>query len=89
MTNSYRGPATVLHNGTEIEVTADLTVDRSGALESWEGVLRAPGKEFWDVYQADSKELRLPDGRVGAFITRRYIAESDTLPITGSGAAPF
>ncbi|MFF3848029.1 DUF4873 domain-containing protein [Streptomyces sp. NPDC002328] len=88
MKMSYQGPATVIADGAEVSVKADLQIHQEpGGMTSWDGSLQAdPSVDFWD---ADETRLRMPDGREGAFIATRGVVGSSEVEIQGSGPAPF
>ncbi|MGW0821822.1 hypothetical protein [Streptomyces sp. NPDC002845] len=79
---TYDGPATVIADGTEYEVTAQLT-DTS---REWYGSLDVPdGAAAWAIFEADDTKLRIGD-RDGDFIAK---GGSPDMTIQGSGRPPF
>lgn len=88
MTMSYQGSATVVADGAEFPVEADLQLHREpNGWKSWDGSLQAdPSADFWD---ADETRLRMPDGKEGKCFATRSVAGSGEWEIQGSGPAPF
>ena len=87
---TYDGPATVIADGTEYEVTASLTLTDDGRLKEWHGSLDTPSEEAaWNIFEADNTKLRIGQGRQGSFFAVRSEAGATDMDIQGSGPAPF
>ncbi|MFE6482408.1 DUF4873 domain-containing protein [Streptomyces sp. NPDC057757] len=83
---TYDGPATVIADGTEFEVTAQLTITTDGRMKEWGGSLDVPdGSAAWTIFDARSAKLRVGD-REGDFIAK---GSSPAMDIQGSGRPPF
>lgn len=83
---TYDGPATVIADGTEYQVTAQLTITTDGRLEEWGGTLDVlDGADAWTIFDADTVKLRIGD-REGDFLAKDG---SPTMDIQGSGRPPF
>lgn len=100
MADTYRGPATVLMNGTEHPAEADLaiSVERShfiggkpyDTLVSWDGTLTAdPGIDWFKGEQPERLTLRMPDQQIGTFVVAGGYLGSGQVEISGIGPAPF
>lgn len=83
---TYDGPATVIADGTEYEVSTRLAITTDGRMKEWGGSLEAPdGAAAWAIFNASSVKLRIGD-REGDFIAKGSSAAMD---IQGSGRPPF
>lgn len=93
-TSTYEGPATVLVEGLEIRVHAELIAETPlHGQTGWLGTLRAEkqGEDFGSMNENHSGRLRLYDGREGDFLVTRVVQGFGpaTVRITGSGSIPF
>jgi hypothetical protein len=87
---TYNGPATVTADGTQYEVTAQLTVTPVGHLKEWYGSLQAQDDAAaWNILNASTAILRVAEGRESAFTATGSSAGSNELDIQGGGPAPF
>lgn len=83
---TYDGPATVIADGTEHEVTAHLTITTDGHRKEWYGSLDvADGEAAWAIFEADDTKLRI-GARDADFIAKDSNTDMD---IQGSGRPPF
>lgn len=79
---TYDGPATVIADGAEYKVTAQLI----SASREWYGSLVVPdGEAAWAIFEADDTKLRIGD-RYADFIAKDGSTDMD---IQGSGRPPF
>lgn len=93
MANHYEGYAVLVADGLEFDVAASLsTQGGSSGLRSWDGQVQA-GREGagWEVFNAGSATLRMPDGREGSIIVTYVdpISGAGSMLVQGSGAPPF
>ncbi|WP_405924866.1 hypothetical protein [Streptomyces sp. NBC_00035] len=87
---TYDGPATATADGTEHDVTADLTLTTDGHLKEWHGTLTTQDQNAAaDIYEARVTTLRTGTPRAGDFIATHWSVGSTDLTIQGSGPAPF
>ncbi|WP_330349585.1 DUF4873 domain-containing protein [Streptomyces sp. NBC_00582] len=79
---TYDGPATVIADGTEYEVTAQLT----STSREWYGSLEVPdGTAASAIFEADNTKLRI-GARDADFLSQDGSTDMD---IQGSGRPPF
>lgn len=91
---SYRGSAAlVLEDGREIAVEVEASSWVSGStLVDWEGVAVAVDPATgspWEVLEQGGARLRLPNGRDGGVVPRRFDAATESLEFGGCGEPPF
>ncbi|QXE36966.1 hypothetical protein KQY30_24900 [Streptomyces sp. GMY02] len=87
---TYHGPASVLIDNAEYEVTAQLVITLDRNLKEWHGSLQTDGEEAaWNIWDADQPRLSINGGTEGDFIVTNYQTGSNELIIQGSGPAPF
>src|SRR4051794_14085962 len=101
--NTYRGPATVIADGIEHDVDADLVLtvhevpipgypgETLTGPSIWKGTLKTLNTEAaWNIYDCEDPRLRVEgDKRQGRFITTRHQTDSNTIEIKGRGKPPF
>lgn len=90
---TYRGEATLVHRGEEMaRVQADLVSHREpNGVRSWRGTLIGDDLDPFDVTEAGTMTIRLPDGREGTVLADHASSVGPGEPVTvrGSGTPPF
>lgn len=85
MTSTYNGLATIVTaDGEEFDVQAELAMD---GLMRWGGYVAGDEQHLWDMFNAGSVTIRLPDGGEGTIYGRQF--GGDRLDVSGSGQPPF
>lgn len=80
---TYDGPATVIADGAEYEVTAKLSTIPG---REWYGSLDVPdGDAAWAIFNTSDRTLRIGD-REASFVAK---GAGTDMVITGSGRPPF
>jgi len=90
--NTYNGKVLIVReDGTEISVTADLSIYHDGLRTGWNGTLTAAPDGLQEVANLAEGRLRFPDGQEAQFL-RPDISDwvgTNQLSIIGQDEAPF
>lgn len=89
MAKDYESEATVVIDGVEKPVYARFTVFTDGGLKQWHGGLGSDDTSLsWELLNAQSVLLRMPDGREGVIVPSGRDGE-EGVGFVGSGPAPI
>ncbi|MFD9047668.1 DUF4873 domain-containing protein [Streptomyces zaomyceticus] len=87
---TYEGPATVVADGNEFPVDADLTLTSGPGLREWYGNLATSDEEAtWRIQEASTTTIQINDGPAASFIATAARLGGTEVRIQGSGAPPF
>jgi len=86
---TYEGSATVIADGAEHQVAAQLAIATDDSTKEWSGTVVAHDEAAaWAIYNCNDTKLRT-DSREGEFIAVAFNADTAELRVQGSGPAPF